>query len=85
MRYGQRGGYTPAEQERRERLRLQTAQRFEDGESPRDIARELRVSERSVGRWRAAWQRGGIDAPRSQGPVSREKLTAAQWAIEVPS
>ncbi|MEV6150584.1 winged helix-turn-helix domain-containing protein [Nonomuraea sp. NPDC052129] len=80
MRYGQRGGYTPAEQERRERLRLQTAQRFEDGESTRDIARELRVSERSVGRWRAAWQRGGIDALRSQGPVSREKLTAAQWA-----
>ncbi|MEU4228456.1 helix-turn-helix domain-containing protein, partial [Nonomuraea sp. NPDC026600] len=49
MRYGQRGGYTPAEQERRERLRLQTAERFEDGESTRDIARELRVSERSVG------------------------------------
>ncbi|MET8001499.1 helix-turn-helix domain-containing protein [Nonomuraea glycinis] len=64
-----RGAGTPAEQERRERLRLQTAERFEGGESTRDIARDLRVSERSVGRWRAAWQRSGIQALRSQGPV----------------
>ncbi|TDD52040.1 winged helix-turn-helix domain-containing protein [Nonomuraea terrae] len=32
MRYGQRGGYTPAEQERRERVRLQAAEWFEAGE-----------------------------------------------------
>jgi hypothetical protein len=56
MRYAQRGGYTPAEQERRERLGLQTAERFEDGESTRDVARDLRVNERSVGRWRAVWR-----------------------------
>jgi transposase len=80
MRYGQRGGYTPAEQERRERLRRHAGERFKDGESTREIARDLRVSERSVGRWRAAWQRGGIEALRSKGPVSREKLTGAQWA-----
>jgi transposase len=80
MRYGQRGGYTSAEQERRERLRLGAGERFEDGDSTRDIARELRVSERSVGRWRAAWLAGGIEALRSRGPVSREKLSGAQWA-----
>ncbi|MEV1240756.1 winged helix-turn-helix domain-containing protein [Nonomuraea sp. NPDC050022] len=80
MRYEQRGGHTPAEQERRERLRLRTAERFAEGESTRDIARELRISERSVGRWRAAWQRGGIQALPSQGPVSREKLSTVQWA-----
>jgi transposase len=80
MRYGQRGGYTPAEQERRERLRLQAAGWFEDGHGTRQIARELRVHERTVARWRTSWREGGIEALRSKGPVSREKLTSAQWA-----
>ncbi|WP_281287096.1 winged helix-turn-helix domain-containing protein [Nonomuraea turkmeniaca] len=43
------------------------------------MARDLRVSERSVGRWRAAWLQGGIEVLRSKGPVSREKPTDAQW------
>src|SRR5262245_36796198 len=79
MRYGQRGGYTPAEQERRERLRLGTAERFEAGDTTKDIARDLRVHERTVGKWRRAWREGGIEALRSRGPVSREKLSARQW------
>ena len=33
MRYGQRGGYTPAEQQRRERLRLEAAGRFARGDT----------------------------------------------------
>jgi hypothetical protein len=32
MRYAQRGGYTPAEQQRRERLRLEAAGRFARGD-----------------------------------------------------
>ncbi|MFF0775891.1 helix-turn-helix domain-containing protein [Nonomuraea wenchangensis] len=80
MRYGQRGGYTPAEQERRERIRLQAAEWFEAGESTRTVAARLRVHERSVTRWRKAWREGGRPALLSKGPVSREKLTAAQWA-----
>ncbi|MGW7485351.1 winged helix-turn-helix domain-containing protein [Nonomuraea muscovyensis] len=80
MRYGQRGGYTPAEQQRRERLRLEAAGRFEQGHSTRDIARELRVHERTVTRWRKAWREGGIQALRSKGPVSAEKLSGRQWA-----
>ncbi|GAA1633111.1 hypothetical protein GCM10009733_032540 [Nonomuraea maheshkhaliensis] len=77
---GNEAGYTPAEQERRERLRLQAAGRFEDGNGTRQIARELRVHERTVARWRTSWREGGIEALRSKGPVSREKLTPAQWA-----
>ncbi|MCK2213356.1 winged helix-turn-helix domain-containing protein [Actinomadura sp. ATCC 31491] len=81
MRYGQRGGYTPAEQERRERVRLQAAEWFKAGESTRAIAVRLRVHERSVTRWRKAWREGGgAEALLSKGPVSREKLSAAQWA-----
>jgi hypothetical protein len=38
MRYAQRGGYTPAEQQRRERLRLQAADRFARGDTISQIA-----------------------------------------------
>ena len=46
MRYAQRGGYTPAEQQRRERLRLETARRFARGDEIDEITRDLRVTER---------------------------------------
>ena len=80
MRYAQRGGYTPAEQERRERLRLAAAGRFASGDKTGEIARDLRVSAGSVRRWRRAWRDGGTEALRSKGPVSREKLSTQQWA-----
>ena len=80
MRYAQRGGYTPAEQERRERLRLEAAERFARGDSVREVARDLRVTECSVRRWRRAWQAGKTEALRSKGPVSRERLSPQQWA-----
>jgi putative transposase len=79
MRYGQRGGYTPAEQERRERLRLGAAERFARGELTSAIAADLRVTERTVRRWRQAWRDGGTAALRSKGPVSRERLSPQQW------
>ena len=80
MRYAQRGGYTPAEQQRRERLRLEAAERFARGDGINEIARDLRVTAGSVRRWRRAWQDGGIEALRSKGPVSRERLSPQQWA-----
>ena len=80
MRYAQRGGYTPAEQQRRERLRLEAAGRFARGDTINEIARDLRVTEGSVRRWHRAWRDGGAEALRSQGPVSRERLSPQQWA-----
>ncbi len=80
MRYAQRGGYTPAEQERRERLRLEAAERFARGDSVREVARDLRVTECSARRWRRAWQADGAGALKSRGPVSRERLSPQQWA-----
>jgi len=59
MRYAQRGGYTPAEQQRRERLRLEAAGRFARGDSTGEIAAQLRVTDRTVRRWRQAWRDGG--------------------------
>ena len=80
MRYAQRGGYTPAEQQRRERLRLEAAGRFARGDAISQIAHDLRVTEGSVRRWHKAWRDGGDQALRSRGPVSREKLSPRQWA-----
>jgi putative transposase len=50
MRYAQRGAYTPAGQQRRERLRLEAAGRFARGDGISEIARDLRVTEGSVRR-----------------------------------
>jgi Winged helix-turn helix len=72
MRYAQRGGYTPAGQQRRERLRLEAADRFARDGTIKEIAHDLRVTEGPVRRWRRAWQDGGTAALQSKGPVSRE-------------
>ncbi|MDX2709185.1 winged helix-turn-helix domain-containing protein [Streptomyces sp. PA03-6a] len=43
------------------------------------MAADLRVTDRSVRRWRAAWRRGGAAALASAGLLSVEKLTSQQW------
>jgi transposase-like protein len=67
MRYAHRGGYTPAGQQRRERLRLQAAEGFARGDTITEIAHDLRVTEGSVRRWHRAWRDGGTAALRSKG------------------
>jgi transposase len=80
MRYAQWGGYTAAEQQRRERLRMEAARRFARGDTISQIAHDLRITEGSVRRWHWAWRDGGTEALRSKGPVSRERLSPQQWA-----
>jgi transposase-like protein len=77
IRYAQRGGHTPAEQQRRERLRLEAAGRFARGDEIQQIAQDLRITPGSVRRWRRAWQ-DGQEALRSKGPVSAERLSPQQ-------
>ena len=78
MRYAQRGGYTPAGQQRRERLRLQVPGRFARGDAVSEIAHDQRVTEGSVRRWHKAWRDCGAAALRSKGLVSRERLSPQQ-------
>ena len=59
MRYAQGGGLTAEGRRRREQVRLEAARRFEQWVPAAVIAAELRVSERSVRRWRQAWLAGG--------------------------
>ncbi|MFJ5820147.1 helix-turn-helix domain-containing protein [Streptomyces sp. NPDC093108] len=62
-----------------ELLRLGVAARFERGGRTEDIARYLRVTARSVRRWRHAWHTGGPEALRARGPMAVERLSPAQW------
>jgi transposase len=80
MRYPQGGGLTAERRAFRERLRLRAAERFARGEDNKVIARQLRVSVRSVQRWRKAWTSGGPRALRSKGPASLPLLSDEQFA-----
>ncbi|MFD3622977.1 helix-turn-helix domain-containing protein [Streptomyces sp. NPDC058676] len=75
MRYAQGGGLTDAERAARERIRLQAVVRFEGGETNREVAAALRVSERSVERWRRAWRERGQAGLLSQGSPGRSRLS----------
>ncbi|TLS46134.1 transposase [Streptomyces montanus] len=80
MRYPQGGGLTAERREFRERLRLEAAERFERGETNAVVAKELRVSVRSVQRWRRAWAEGGWRALNSSGQASLPRLSDEQFA-----
>ena len=71
---------TAERREFRERIRYEAGERFRRGEKTAVIARDLRVSERSVERWRRAWQEGGMDALASTGPATVPKLSDGQFA-----
>ncbi|MFJ4060862.1 winged helix-turn-helix domain-containing protein [Streptomyces albogriseolus] len=79
MRYPQGGGLTAERQQFREELRLKAAERFARGEASSVIAKDLRVSVRSVQRWRQAWETDGPRALRSQGPASLPRLSEKQF------
>lgn len=80
MRYAQGGGLTDAERTTGERLRLQIVGRFESGQKNAETVAALRISLRSVERWRRAWREGGGTGVLSKGPPGRPRLSEAQIA-----
>jgi transposase len=68
MRYPDGGGLSARGRARREKLRLQAAQMFEQGMEPVQVARLLRVSAKSAYQWRRRWRVGGEAALASRGP-----------------
>ncbi len=80
MRYAQGGGLTAEGRRRREQVRLEAARRFELQVTTAMIAAELRVSERSVRRWRQAWQAGGEAGLTSRGQAAQCRLDEQQLA-----
>ncbi|MFJ8801005.1 winged helix-turn-helix domain-containing protein [Streptomyces sp. NPDC102487] len=61
-------------------MRMMAAERFAAGEPSSVIAKELRISVRSVQRWRRAWDKNGLRALRSAGSASLPRLSEAQFA-----
>jgi Homeodomain-like domain len=62
-------------------VRLGAVERFEQRVPAAVIAAELRVSERSVRRWRHAWLEGGAAGLASRGQAARCRLDEAQLAV----
>ncbi|MGW7346779.1 IS630 family transposase [Streptomyces sp. NPDC054854] len=81
MRYPEGGGLTAERRAFREGIRLQAGERFAAGEKTAVIAKDLRVSVRSVERWRRAWREGGVEALRSGGPANSPTITDARFAV----
>lgn len=81
MRYPQGGGLTAERRAPREGVRLQAAEMFAAGDDNAVVAKQLRVSVRSVQRWRRAWQDGGDDVLRSRGSAARPKLSENLFAV----
>ncbi|MET9858171.1 helix-turn-helix domain-containing protein [Streptomyces smyrnaeus] len=79
MRYPQGGGLTDERRVFREGIRQAAAERFACGEPSPVVARDLRVSVRSVQRWRKSWTTGGSRALRSTGSASPPRLSEAQF------
>jgi transposase len=63
------------------RMRMEAAEMFAAGQDNAAVAKELRVSVRSVQRWRRSWLERGPEGLRSRGPVSRPKLSDALFAV----
>ncbi|MFE2424373.1 winged helix-turn-helix domain-containing protein [Streptomyces hokutonensis] len=80
MRYAQGGGLTAERRRFRERIRYEAGERFARGERTAVIARDLRVSERSVECWRRAWREGGMEALATAGPPKLPRLSDGQFA-----
>ncbi|WP_435849242.1 helix-turn-helix domain-containing protein [Streptomyces lavendulocolor] len=68
MRYADGGGLTAAGRRRRETVRMQAAELFEQEVKPAEVARRLRVSVNSAYQWHQLWRGGGREALASRGP-----------------
>jgi transposase len=73
-------GLTAERRRRRELVRLTAVEKFEQRVPVAEIAAELRVSERSVQRWRRAWEVGGAPGLTSRGQAARCRLGRGQLA-----
>jgi transposase len=80
MRYAQGGGLTDERRVFREELRM-GRERFTRGEENAVIARDLRLSVRSVQRWRKTWSQGRPRALASKGPPSLPLLSDGLFAV----
>src|SRR4051812_43537443 len=81
MRYAQGGGLTAEECARREQVRLEAAEWFEEGATDREVPERFRVTRMSANRWHRELVAGGRPALATTGPGgARCRLGPAQLA-----
>lgn len=82
------GGLSALGRVRRESVRFEAAQMFEQGIAAPQVAQRLRVTTKSVYQWRRAWTAGGEAALASKGPggtacrLSTTQLDKLRAALE---
>ncbi|HEY8979695.1 MAG TPA: winged helix-turn-helix domain-containing protein [Streptomyces sp.] len=76
-RYADGGGLS----RRRESVRVQAAELFEEGVVAAEVARRLRVSVKSAYQWQQRRREGGVDALASRGP-SRSRCRLSPRCLE---
>ncbi|MFT9473522.1 winged helix-turn-helix domain-containing protein [Streptomyces sp. 11-1-2] len=82
MRFPQGGGLTAQRRAARERLRLRATERFAVKGDSTSIAKDLRVSVRSVQRWRRrSWKAHGPPGLRSKSPDCLPALSEEPFAV----
>lgn len=74
MRYAQGGDFTEKGHRRREQVRISAVEKFEQHVPAAEIAAELRVTERSVRRWRQAWEAEGAAGLACYRPGHRSRF-----------
>jgi putative transposase len=62
-------------------IRLEAGRRFAQGDRNSVIAKDLRVSERSVEQRRRNWREGGMEGLKSKGPSKLPKLSDERFAV----
>lgn len=75
------GGLSDERRAFRERIRMAAVGMFAAGQGNTVVAKQLRVSVRSVQRWRRSWQHGGSQALLSRGSAARPTLSEALFAV----
>ncbi|MEW1867915.1 helix-turn-helix domain-containing protein [Streptomyces caelestis] len=81
MRYPEGGGLTAERRVFRERIRMEAAEMFAEGQDNAAVAKELRVGVRSVRRRRRSWHEGGRQTLHSKGSAARPELNEALFAV----
>ncbi|MET7458632.1 winged helix-turn-helix domain-containing protein [Streptomyces sp. NPDC005574] len=81
MRYADGGGLTTERRAAREEIRLEAGRRFARGDRNSVIAKDLRVSERSVEQWRRNWRESDMQGLKSKGPAKLPKLSDERFAL----
>ncbi|BBC30467.1 putative IS630 family IS885-like transposase [Streptomyces graminofaciens] len=81
MRYADGGGLAAERRAAREGIRLEAGQRFARGDRTSDIAKDLRLSERSVEQWRRAWREGGMEGLKPKRPAKLPNLSDERFAL----